>query len=67
MFEALKKIKGIVAHLFRRLPPSGPTQDPYAGVREPRKRGPAGGHAGVAVMEPEPDRPARADGRFPRQ
>ena len=64
MFKALKRI---VARLFGRLPPSGPTPDPYAGVREPRKRGPAGGHAGLAVMEPEPDRPAPAVGRLMRR
>ena len=35
----------------RRLPPSD--EDPYAGVREPRRHGPRGRESAVALMEPE--------------
>ena len=53
MFSALKRL---AARLFGRLPPaSGPFEDPYAGVREPRRRGPSGRSSAVAVDEPRPD------------
>jgi hypothetical protein len=45
---------------------SGPSQDPYAGVREPRKRGPAGRHSAAAVMEPDPHQSVGAIGRWQR-
>lgn len=61
MFRVFKQI---IARLFGRRPPtSGPSQDPYAGVREPRKRGPGGRNVAAAVMEPEPDRFVRAVGQ----
>jgi hypothetical protein len=47
----------------RRGPSSGPFQDPYAGVREPRKPGPGGRSSAVAVMEPEPRQAVDANGR----
>ena len=54
MFERLKQL---AARLMGRQGPLwGPPGDPYARVREPRKRGPGGRHSAVAVMEPEPDR-----------
>ena len=47
----------------------GPSSDPYAGVPEPRRHGPAGPRAAVAVTEPQPDRTVDATGgpgRSPR-
>jgi hypothetical protein len=49
-----------------RRPSSGPSQDPYAGVREPRKRGPGGRHSTVAVIEPEDHQGIAAIGLFSR-
>jgi hypothetical protein len=65
MFERLRQL---AARLMRGLPPLfGPPPDPYARVREPRKRGPGGRHSSVAVMEPEPDQSIDADGRARRR
>lgn len=62
MFRALRRL---IARLFGRRPPwLGPPEDPRAGVRQPRRRGPAGRESAVAVMEPEPPTAARAVGRF---
>ena len=33
----------------------GEQSDPFAGVREPKKRSPNRGHSSVAVPEPEPE------------
>ena len=60
-------LTAIVARLFgsgQRRPPSGPPHDPdpYAGVRQPLRRGPTGGHAAAAVMEPDPSGSVTADG-----
>ena len=60
-FERLKRIAARLMGL--RGPLFGPPLDPYAGVREPRKRGPAGRGSAVAVMEPEPDPSVVAIGR----
>ena len=63
MFRALK---AFVARLFgfgRHRPPSGPPHDPYAGVRQPLRRGPTAGQAAAAVMEPEPPRSVDAGAR----
>ena len=61
MFERLRQL---VARLEgRRPPPVDPTLDPYAGVREPRRRTPGGRHDSVAVMEPEPDQLISAIGQ----
>ena len=38
-------------------------EDPYARVREPRRHGPGGRSAAVAVEEPEPPAAVRAHGR----
>ena len=43
-------------------PPSEPSSDPFAGVREPRRRKPGGRSSGVALMEPEPSEVVRAIG-----
>jgi hypothetical protein len=57
-------VKQFFARLLRRQPPtSGPSDDPYAGVRHPRTRGPHSRDSAVAVMEPEPPRPVRAVGK----
>lgn len=65
MFERLRQL---AAKLMGRLPPlAGPPPDPYAHVREPRKRGPGGRHSAVAVAEPEPDQLTNADGRARRR
>lgn len=60
----LARLKQLAARLMGRQGPLwGPPGDPYASVREPRKRGPGGRHSAVAVMEPEPDQLTNADGR----
>jgi hypothetical protein len=43
-----------------------PPEDPFAGVRAPRRRGPGGRHSGIALTEPEPDELAGAVGRLRR-
>ncbi len=61
----LSYLKALVARLswrsFDGLPPALP-EDPYVGVREPRKRGPGGRSAAVALAEPEERRTVRAYG-----
>ena len=52
----LRLLKRFVARLWRHPPRPGLPEDPYAGVRAPRTRGPGGRGAAVAVVEPEPDR-----------
>ena len=47
----------------RRPPLGGAPHDPYAAVREPRKRGPGGRNSSVAVAEPEPDQFVSATAR----
>jgi hypothetical protein len=42
--------------------PPAPPEDPYAGVREPRKRGPGGKSTAVAVAEPAEHKLVRAYG-----
>jgi hypothetical protein len=60
MFERLKRL---AARLAGRLPFfPGPTEDPFAGVRVPRKHGPGGRHSGIALIEPENDELAGAVG-----
>jgi hypothetical protein len=43
-------------------PEEAPPDDPYAGVRHPRRGGPAGKSSAIAVAEPEPDRVVEARG-----
>ena len=64
-FERLEQLAAGL--LGRRGPLSGPPLDPYARVREPRKRGPAGRHSAVAVIEPEPDQFVAAIGHPPER
>ena len=65
MFELLKRL---AARLVGRRPPSsGPTQDPHAGVREPRNGAPGSRNSSVAVMEPEPDQSVSAIGQLWRR
>lgn len=45
----------IVRAVFARPGPSDPPLDPYAAVREPRRRRPAGGSSAIALAEPGPD------------
>jgi hypothetical protein len=59
-----RMLRGVILRLLGRRPPtSGPSHDPYAGVRQPRKRGPTGRDSAVAVMEPESGEVVRAVGR----
>jgi hypothetical protein len=65
MFERLKQLaKRLMA---QRPPPWGPSADPYAGVRQPRKHGPRGRDAAVAVAEPDEDGFVRAVGPSGRE
>ena len=61
----LSSLKALAARLrwrsFDGLPPTLP-EDPYVGVREPRKRGPGGKSAAVALDEPEEPRTVQAYG-----
>ncbi len=61
LFRALKALAARVT--WWRPPSPGPSADPYAGVREPRTRGPAGRSTAAAVMEPPPESSVRAVGR----
>ena len=47
-----------VRRLLRPQAPAEPADDPFAVVPAPRKRGPKGRAAAVAVVEPEDDDPA---------
>ena len=51
MYELVRRI---VAAVMNRLRPSTPPQDPYAAVREPRRRSPSGRPSAIALTEPEP-------------
>lgn len=51
MFKFLRRI---LARLLNTQPPFDPPLDPYAAVREPRRRSPGGRGSAVAVAEPEP-------------
>ena len=58
MFESARRALALLLTRFR--PPASPPEDPYAPVREPRRRSPGGRSAAVAVREPDLDRPADA-------
>jgi len=64
----LEKLKQLAARLAGRVPPppATPSEDPFAGVRQPRARRPGGRNSAVAVMEPEPDHWVTAIGRSSR-
>ena len=53
MFETARRALALLLTRFR---PASPPEDPYVSVREPRRRGPGGRSAVVAMREPEPDR-----------
>jgi hypothetical protein len=59
MFEFVRRI---VAALLNRLRPFSPPEDPYAGVREPRRPNPGGRRSAIALAEPEPTTRVRAVG-----
>ena len=61
MFQFVRRL---VAALLKRLRPFSPPEDPYAAVREPRRRNPNGRSSAVALAEPEPEpgNPVRAVG-----
>ena len=60
MFQFVRRM---VADLLNRLWPSSPPEDPYAAVREPRRRNPGGRSSAMALAEPEPQRTVWAAGR----
>lgn len=63
MFRLLKQL---VERLRGWSPPDpGPSHDPYAGVREPKRRGPGNRGTAVAVMEPQPPQSVDVVGRRP--
>jgi len=68
--KMLLYLKALAARLAGRhlggWPPAAP-EDPYAGVREPRKRGPGGKSAAVALAEPFEQPVVRADGHTERR
>jgi hypothetical protein len=61
MFERLRQLAARLAGRLPFLP--GPSEDPFAGVRVPRKHGPGGRQSGIALTEPESDELAGAVGR----
>lgn len=60
-FERLRRLAARL--MSRGWPSPDAPEDPFVGVREPRRRGPGGRSAAVALMEPEPDRSIEATGR----
>lgn len=60
----LAYLKALAARLRRRITDAlPPAEDPAVGVREPRRRGPAGRSSGVALAEPNEPSNVRAVGR----
>jgi hypothetical protein len=59
MFQFVRRV---VAALLNRLRPFSPPEDPYAAVREPRRRNPSGRSSAVALAEPELRKRVRAGG-----
>ena len=59
MFQFIRRV---IAALLNRPRPFSPPEDPYAAVREPRRRNPSGRSSAVAVAEPEPRKHVRARG-----
>jgi hypothetical protein len=63
----LNRLRTILSEMFRKYrPPAEPLEDPYAGVRVPRRGRPGGRSSAVAVREPEPDQFVDAAGRHAR-
>lgn len=59
-------LKALAARLGWRQPGGWPPalpEDPFAGVRVPKKRGPGGRSAAIALAEPDEPRLLCADGR----
>jgi hypothetical protein len=50
MFELIRRLTVALQHRRR---PFGPPEDPYAAVREPRRRNPGGRSCAIALAEPE--------------
>lgn len=50
MFQFVRRV---IAALLNRPRPFSPPEDPYAAVREPRRRNPSGRSSAVALAEPE--------------
>jgi len=59
MFQFVRRV---VAALLSKFRPFSPPDDPYAAVREPRRRNPSGRSSTVALAEPEPRRRVQAGG-----
>ena len=59
MFQFVRRM---ISALLNRLGPSSPPEDPYAAVREPRRRNPSGRSSAIALAEPEPQKPVQAAG-----
>ena len=62
MLSYLRSLAARLAWRHGRLPPEFP-DDPYAEVREPRRRGPGGKSTAVSVAEPEERPVVWADAR----
>ena len=59
MFQFVRRV---VAALLNRLWPFNPPADPYAAVREPRRRNPGDRSSAIALAEPEPEKRVQAVG-----
>jgi hypothetical protein len=59
----LRFLRRAVAALRNWLRPLSPPEEPYAAVRQPRGRNPAGRNSAVAVAEPDARESVRAVGR----
>lgn len=60
MFSYLKALAARLRRQFGGFPPA--PEDPFVGVREPRKRGPAGRSTAASVVEPAEMRSVNAHG-----
>jgi hypothetical protein len=61
MFQFVRRL---VAALLNRLRPFRPPEDPYAGVRAPRRHSPGGRSSAVALPEPDLPTLVRAAGAW---
>jgi hypothetical protein len=59
MFEFVRRLIAALLHGRR---PFSPPEDPYAAVREPRRRNPGGRSSAIALAEPEAPTRVRAVG-----
>ena len=65
MIDYLRKLAARVRKSLGPLFPPGtalPPENPYAGVREPRRRGPGDRSSAIAVAEPDPPSRVKAVG-----